>query len=615
MRRRVSVKRTLARLAAAALLSIAAAAYSFGGEAGAGGGAGGGGRTISVDEIRPGMRGWGLTDVGDGPERFEAEVLGVLRGIAPKRDAILVRLSGLDLERTGIFGGMSGSPVYFDERLAGAVAFGWGWPKDPIAGVTPIAEMEAAFEAARTEPAAAASWEDVDILAMLERRAWGVAGGEASPAGSSPAAGPLGSEGAPVIVTSGVGKQALEIAKGFFSEKRFVFVEGAAGARAPREVDGGAELAPGSTVYAGLVSGDMFMGAVGTVVDVRGGEVYAFGHPFLDTDNVAMPMYTGEVLAVFPSSFRSFKIAAPLVEVGAFTRDRATGVLGVLGHESNTFPVRVTVERGGEKSEYNYAVYRHYSMSGGLAATAAAASVTTLGALPAEATLSYRLYASYEGGRSFDMTWRAAGGRALSAVAGDTSQLLSITMKNPLEYLSPLEMRLDVKVEPGDFSATIESAKLLKAEVYPGETLEVLVTLKPNLADEVTVGLAVKVPLAIEPGRKAIVICSGGTSDVLDLKEATHRLRPGTIDELLEAMRPRRGPGTLVARLSGASFGLARKGQEFPNLTPGMLAVLAAPEESSLSPLYSSVLGAVPTEYVLSGRKLVSVTVKAPLEK
>ncbi len=99
--------------------------------------------TISIDEITPGMRGWGLTTVrGDTPERFEVTVLGVIRKISPERDAVILSASGLGLDHTGIFKGMSGSPVYLDGRLAGAVSFGWGWPKDAVCGMTPIADME-----------------------------------------------------------------------------------------------------------------------------------------------------------------------------------------------------------------------------------------------------------------------------------------------------------------------------------------------------------------------------------------------------------------------------------------------------------------------------------------
>ena len=126
-------------------------------------------RTISVDEISAGMQGYGFTVVRGGrPERFDVEVLGVIRKIAPGRDAIIIKASGAGLEHSGIFGGMSGSPVYFDDRLAGAVAFGWGWPKDAVAGVTPIADMEKGLEKSAPARAAGAAHLPFDIADLVE---------------------------------------------------------------------------------------------------------------------------------------------------------------------------------------------------------------------------------------------------------------------------------------------------------------------------------------------------------------------------------------------------------------------------------------------------------------
>ncbi|MCD6406100.1 MAG: hypothetical protein J7M19_09760 [Planctomycetes bacterium] len=581
-------------------------------------------KTIRLNEITPGMQAWGVTVVkGCEPERFEAEVIGILHDIAPGRDAILVKMSGLDLGESGVVAGMSGSPVYIDGRLAGAVAFGWGWPKEPIAGVTPIDEMQNAAAGepphAKTAPLGGA----LNLAGILERRR----GVDPQPqglcrfsSGDAQGARPRSSDpglAAPAIplVMPFLSPQARRIAREIFPPERFVLAEGTAAGEGPAPQEADAPLRPGSTVIAGLVSGDMFTGAIGTVTAVEGDRVYAFGHPFLDIEDACYPMYTATVHTIFPSTYRSFKIASPVSEVGAFTRDRLAGVFGSIGRKARTFPVRVSLQRDGETTTYNYRIYRHHAITPELVALSAAASITAQGDLPAETTLSWRFAADYAGGRHFDVNLQAAGAQAVNTLASDVASVLLATMYNPLEYLEPEAVTLAVKVESGNRAARIESVTLRENEVYAGDTLNVLVEIAPVLCAPVKVPIEVRVPLGLAPGRRVLVICDGTTSDLLDLKQASHRLHPATIDALLSVLEPHQDAGTLVARLTASGYGLAQGAAELPDLPPSALAVLASPQVTSLSPLYSSVLTTAHTDFVLSGTRTVPLMIKAPLEK
>jgi hypothetical protein len=102
----------------------------------------------NVEEVRAGMKGQGRTVMkGTKVETFQAEVLGVLKNTSPGRDIVLCRLSGLGLEKTGVIAGMSGSPVYLEGKLLGAVAYAWAYGKEPIAGITPFSQMVGFVEA------------------------------------------------------------------------------------------------------------------------------------------------------------------------------------------------------------------------------------------------------------------------------------------------------------------------------------------------------------------------------------------------------------------------------------------------------------------------------------
>jgi hypothetical protein len=565
-------------------------------------------RTISVDELSPGMRGYGLTVVkGSQIDRFDVEIIDVLRGVAPGRNAVVVRCSGLGLEQSGIVAGMSGSPVYIDGRLVGAIAFGWPWPKEPICGVTPIAEMDKALQAPLALAAPSPSWESFDLAAILNLR--NPLASAMSPLSQKPAPS-AGLE--PIAVPLAVpmlSPQARGILESLFPSGRFILAEGAASGAAPADASSTPSFQPGGSLFAALVTGDMTMGAVGTVTDVRGDEIYGLGHPFINQDAIAMPMYTARIHVIFPSTFRSFKIGSPVALAGAITRDRATGIMGTVGGKPRTIPMTVTVESAGVTTKFKYSVFDHYSMTGDLAAAVAAETLSTLGSVPVESTLSYDLAVAYASGRNVDFKWQAAGQGALAAMAKDISALLSTTMFNPIEKLDPSGIGVVVRVDPRDASALIESATVRENEVRPGGALHVLVALRPALAPVETVSIDLAVPAASLPGDKALVVCDGRTSDSLDLQEARHLLTPATIDELLRVLTPRRSAAEVVARLADADEGVALGSDEFPNLPSSTLAILAAPESAAISALYRSVSASARTPYVVTGKVVIPVRI------
>lgn len=568
--------------------------------------------TISIDEIEAGMTGYGLTVIeGIEPQRFEVEVLGVIPNISPDRDAIIFRARGLGLERSGIFGGMSGSPVYIDGRLAGAVSFGWSWQKDPVAGLTPIAAMRKGA-AMRGQTASGAPVLTSDhLLAVIDGRP------AIGPVGAAPA-GPA----APVMLSASAFSPAARRLLGeFFPAERFTLSQTAPagvadGPDSPLEAPGQqVTLAPGSSLYVALATGDAFLGALGTVTDVQGDEVYGFGHPFLNLDSVAMPMYSAEVLTVFASTARSFKIAVPKRRLGAVTRDFTTGIYGILGERADMFPVEVKVKSGGSEMIYRFELFRHFAISPQILAVLAAESLASLAEPPAEATIDYRLQVRYEGGRQLTVGRIEAGPGALLNMARDLAGLLGTTMYNPLEKLLPESVSIEASVEPANRTARIESVRLRQLQVYPGDTVALEVRVRPVLGEAETFTLQIDLPATARPGTVSVIVCDGRTSNRLDLLEARNRLDPETIDDLLEVLQPERDAGQLVGRLSGAGYGLSRGGREFPNLPSSALALLATPGDTSLAPLFTSIVTAVETPYVLTGRKIVPVIIRPPSQE
>jgi hypothetical protein len=309
---------------------------------------------MAVDEVRPGMEGIGRTVfAGDQIEEFKVHIIGVLKNVtAPQHDLILARLEGAPLERTGVIQGMSGSPVYINGRLLGAVSYALGsFPKEPLAGITPISEMvnaaslntpsRLAGDLALTWPATPAQ-----VFAALGRLSARAALGGA-PTSSLRVIGPASlADLAPALRPIGAAMVLGGFDPAVDGELRKT-LNVAPGPQEPRSAQNGAStgaLRPGDAVGMALMRGDLEMGATGTVTHVDGNRVYAFGHPFLNMGPTTMPMTRARVVTVLPSLDSSMKIATLGPMIGTVSQDRSTGIAGITGSSPSELDVVVTLK-------------------------------------------------------------------------------------------------------------------------------------------------------------------------------------------------------------------------------------------------------------------------------
>src|SRR5436853_2296775 len=313
-------------------------------------------QTISVDEIHTGMRGVAYTVFeGVKPEPMEVEVLGVLRNMnGPKGDLILIRLHGTKVEYTGVVAGMSGSPVYLDGKLAGALSFRIGeFSKEPIAGVTPIAEM-------------------LEINALDSSVPSNDSAAKQNPSMPVKTSGP--GEAAPLqdianylkpietpLVFSGFSEETIRRFAPQFASAGITPVLGAGSVSNVKQPE---PLQPGSAVSAILVRGDMDIAATCTVTYVDPQRLLACGHPLLQFGMVDLPMTKAQVLATLPSPLNAFKIVNTTESVGTFVQDRHTGIMGVFDKQPDMIPVTLTIHGGGPTpKEFHYEVLNNAKLS------------------------------------------------------------------------------------------------------------------------------------------------------------------------------------------------------------------------------------------------------------
>src|SRR3954468_3297284 len=332
---------------------------------------------MSVADVRPGMAGIGRT-VFDGThvEEFKVRVIGVISNvIGPQRNLILARLEGGPLASNRVIAGMSGSPVYIDGRLIGAVSYALGsFSKEPIAGITPIEEMTDATSFSGTRPVGARVKVEFPISrdglvsafrkALNWNRPFADRADDARLVGVSSVAG-LGGEIATMLrpiatplVMSGFEPDVADTIGVAFRDQGFIPMAGGAGRRAG-EMPYDGPLKPGDAVGITFVDGDLDLGATGTVTHIDGDRVYAFGHPMYNLGPTEFPMTRAYVYTVLPSLFSSAKLSATGEVVGTFLQDRATAIAGKLGSGPRLLPVKLSLEaaRGGRRN-FNFGVVR-----------------------------------------------------------------------------------------------------------------------------------------------------------------------------------------------------------------------------------------------------------------
>ena len=309
---------------------------------------------LPLSEVRPGMEGEALTVFqGTTPEPFKIRVVSIVRDFLPHQDVILVRGADPRVEHTGIAAGMSGSPVYIQGKLVGAIAYGFSFSKEPLAGVTPIEAM-LAQRGRKGKPA-------TDVYSLA-----GMAGTSAAERGFAPVSIPLS--------VSGISEAALRYLAEDLKTDHLVPMRAGGGGKVG---DAKSALVPGAAVGVTLIRGDMSATAMGTLTVVDGNTVHAFGHPLFGAGVVNLPMVLGEVHTIIASLATSTKLASPLADVGRVTDDLKNGIVGVLHEQAGMIPLRIDfASEGTPLRPFAVEIARHRRM---LPVFASAALATALG--------------------------------------------------------------------------------------------------------------------------------------------------------------------------------------------------------------------------------------------
>jgi SpoIVB peptidase S55 len=587
------------------------------------------GRFMTVDEVRAGMKGIGRTVFeGTAIQEFQVEIMGVLKNVQPKQDLILARLSGGPMEKTGVIQGMSGSPVYINGRLLGAVAFSFPYAKDPIAGIQPISQMLDLLNrpnppltpaAAGPEQIAPALTPAAFVFERMEKARSGaplqeILGYAATPA--SAGGGALAHIPIPLSI-AGATPGLLQQFSPLFSSYGFSLVQsGTSGGALNLPSTPAKRLEPGASVSAALVQGDLDISANGTVTYVDGDKVYAFGHPFLSAGPLDLPMSTAYIISSIARLDSSSKVAVPVDVVGAFRQDRATGIFGSMADKPAMIPMTIRV-----KSSNNVTTPYRFEVVNDRYLTPLLASLTMINAIGAserglgEITMNVSGKIQLKGSEPVNIS-------NISTGDGNGPTMATVAAVSPIQYLltsgfdgALIEgVDLDVATTDRKTSATLERISVNKDEVRAGETVTMSAQLRGTRGEIIVEQYPVIIPAGLATGKIQMTVGDGSTVTASELRRGATGAPRGLAAAVRELNKLRRND-RLYVKITNNQPGVVIGGEEFPSLPPSMIALLDSNRASSraVAALSNSTVVEYelpPSRYVLQGQRSLTLTIK-----
>ena len=569
-----------------------------------------------LKDVTPGLRGIGKTVFsGNRIEEFQVEVLGVLENIGPKQSLILARLSGGPLEKTGVLQGMSGSPVYIDGRLAGAVALAFPFAKEPIAGIRPIEEMVRVTEAgresapsqvARNEVSLASLLAGRDLTRILPRRQEVSAGDTKLLDIATP------------VSFAGFTRETLDR---FAPQLRALGLEPAqglaAGGHADPHMGDPSTLKPGSMISVELMTGDMSIGADGTITYIDGSRIYAFGHRFLAIGSTALPFARAEVLALLPVMSSSFKISAPKEMMGAILQDRNTAIAGELGRAAAMAPVSISVSRAGRRLDsYQMEMVNDRFLSPLLLQMAVFSTIDaterTVGASSFRVTGEVEFQGSAAPLKLNNMYAADTGSAMIASLS--TAIPLAYVLQSGFDSLQVKKVSLDIESFDAKMQLQIDNVFVNRREVRPGEKVELTAILVGDNGSETARKVEYQVPLGATPGPLLFTVADGMTTTLTEFRQIIGA-QPKSISQLISTVNNLRANTKAYVRVWRPEPAFQLEGEDFPDPPPSVALILAGAQTAlgSVTQTRNSKLAELEIgagDCAISGSKTIQVEVK-----
>lgn len=588
------------------------------------------GEYMPLSEIKPGMEGYGLSVFqGTKPERFNVKIIGVVKKVLNGRDAIMARLSGPTIGKNCVIRGMSGSPIYINNKIVGAVSYGFDFSTEPICGITPIADMLDALGheemSGRRQPDRISINSPVlapDAVRSIET----ASGGTVKVLGGAPHMVPLM---APVSL-AGFSPRAERFLRDHMQDQGMWVSSGSGGGldpslAKPHVAQAGvpwAPVAPGGAVSVMLSTGDFNSSACGTATATFGNHVLAFGHPFMSAGSVDFPMATAFVHQVLPSLSVSFKVASPVQVIGSFMSDRPWSVSGQIGRAAKLIPATYTVtdETRHIKRTFHCSVVDHPDLTPELVAATAMSAIDATHQSSQPYILKVKSSIEADSVGRIERVDRYSGNLGAHGAHriqfGDPvgSFLMSATNKilnNEFEKTSLKGINVDISLEDGHNTAKIERIYVDKPIVAPGDNVKVSCVIRPYNRDTVVRTISIQVPRDVPDGNILLGVASGDDIDVVRKRIGLIDPPPQTLDQVAKKIRDAGSGDDIVAVMALPAQSILVKGTVLPN-PPAHWAKLFFSDRYTQGPalIKGEVRAIAPQDMLLDGSHIMTVEVR-----
>jgi hypothetical protein len=594
----------------------------------------------STQEIKAGMKGFGKTVFqGTRIDSFDVEILGVLRKTRPKGNIIIGRLSGGPadrqgtgslIEKTGIIAGMSGSPVYIDGELIGALAFTWAFAKEPIAGITPISEMLQIIQTTSQMDG-----EKGKGLGMIEDLKFEVTESTLNHGGMRQI--PSTFEMVPIqtpLYLSGLDERSIKDARELFEPYGLLPVQGgifespeseASLLQANESPISQSTLEPGSVIGVQLVTGDLRAGAIGTVTEKNGKQILAFGHPFRWIGNVDFPITTGYIHSILPSRAVSFKMGSTGKIVGRLVQDRRAGIFGRLGEYSEMVPVEIEIQRevrdeSGQSIKkvdtYTYEIIQEKRLTSGITGFLSLNSVNASGVSAGEIAMKLDLSLEMRSPTDEFTVQRSdlySGDDSPTISAREVVSIVDALLNNPYETLEALKIQIKVELFEGkNRNGRIEALYVDKGRAKPGDTIHATYFYRPHRGERIRNTLTLTLPEDLPEGEVELRILDGKTLARKELEKNAAKYDHQNLAQFIDLIRRERRSNDVWVQLVSSRKGFMIQGKELPALPPSLLSILSTSEEAGEGETIKEEVileKRISTDYILTGMESQNIEV------
>ena len=544
-------------------------------------------KVFPVSELREGMRGTAKSVFrGSVPEEFGVEILGVIPNwIGPKQDMIVGKLSGANAERTFVFAGMSGSPVYIDGKLVGAISYSFPFAKEPICGITPFEQMASAVEKG---PVTRLASSDLKTFTYAELTAndWrprltatttsnnAFASGFPSDSRLMAIAGQTFKPIATPVTFSGISQKTLDLFARDFEAAGILPVSASGGNAGitPTKVPTKDTLLGGNSVVVQLARGDVQIAAAGTVTLRDGNKIYAFGHPFFGLGSTSLPMSESHVVTVVPNANNSFKLAVADSTVGSMTQDRATGIYGMLGESPRMLPVKIKIRTSlGRDQEINFEsalddVLTPLIINAGVT-NAISANERGFGDLTIDLTGEIVV----RGEQPIKIARRYVGPQAAVFAASGATVPLAAFFRAGFEKAEVTGISLNMTMSDRSQTAALDRIAVDRTQVRAGGTVNVTTFQRAPNGMIRTQSFPVTIPRDTAPGSLSLLVADGAAAQAAS---PLMQFTPRNAAEFISTVNRLKRPDHLYAVLTRTSAGAVVGVSEMPNLPPSVLATM-----------------------------------------